>query len=55
MAFQRCNDEDDTVHFIDGYNSADPINFGIEFMNLPTVEEMALSLDQVSDKIKGGE
>lgn len=49
------NGEDDTVHFIDGYNSADPINFGIEFMNLPTVEEMALSLDQVSDKIKGGD
>ena len=37
--------EDETIHFMDGYTSDDPINFGIEFLGLPNVEELASILE----------
>lgn len=39
--------EDKTELFIDAYNSNDAISFGIEYMNMPTIEELLEKLDKV--------
>lgn len=45
ITYKTMEGEDRTEMFIDAYNSNDPINFGIEYMNLPDVDELLEALD----------
>lgn len=39
--------EDTTIHFVDAYNSKDYINFGIEYMGLPSPSDLLKKLGEV--------
>lgn len=46
IEYKNSDNIDETIHFIDGYNSNDGINFGMEFLGLPSITDFIDIIDK---------